>query len=473
VAELCRRLDGIPLAIELAAARVRALTPCDLLARLDQRFRLLTRGSRAALERHQTLRSTIDWSYDLLLPAEKSALNRLAVFAGGCELRAAEAILSGDDLDSAEVADVLGQLVDKSLVIVEETSTELRYRLLETIRQYAQERLEAQGEAAALRRRHAEWYTEAAREAGEGLRSAEQVATGRAVAREIDNYRAALDWALERADVDAAMRLVSALCVYGRTNDVFKDWAEAASEIPGAEQHELFPTVAAWAAFGAVVRREFERAEALVARGRAAGRAPAESIPEMWMARATLAFFRNDLEGAQKHAEAWAQLGRERGSDYQLAHALIMWGAAMNFALSASGQRILEEATTVARRGGIASALSIALSMHTMNLMEAEPERAAASLVESEEIAASLGNRQGAQMALVSRVWIAIRRGEWRLALETLIHGADRQLRDGDFVLFRPLYIQAWIILAKLGRFEAAAALRGRSEVDGPLVGAA
>ena len=120
VAQLCRRLDGIPLAIELAAARVRSLPPEDLVARLDQRFKLLTRGSRAALERHQTLRNTIDWSYDLLGVTEQEALNRLSVFAGGWDLPAAEAILSAESRDRADAADVLSQLVDKSLVVVDD-----------------------------------------------------------------------------------------------------------------------------------------------------------------------------------------------------------------------------------------------------------------------------------------------------------------------------------------------------------------
>src|SRR5207249_6134035 len=111
VGVLCRRLDGIPLAIELAAARVRSLSPDDLVARLDQRFKLLTHGRRAALERHQTLRSTIDWSYDLLTPTERLALQRLSVFAGGCDLAAAEAVLPDDDLGAADVVDLLDQQI--------------------------------------------------------------------------------------------------------------------------------------------------------------------------------------------------------------------------------------------------------------------------------------------------------------------------------------------------------------------------
>ncbi len=197
VGVLCRRLDGIPLAIELAAARVRSLSPDDLVSRLDQRFKLLTHGSRGALERHQTLRSTIDWSYDLLTPTERHALNRLSVFAGGCDLGAAEAVLPDDELDAADVVDVLGQLVDKSLVVVDDADGGLRYRLLETIRQYARERLDASGDPVALRRRHADHYVALAEAAGPHLRGREQVEWTSVVIRDIDNFRAALDWAVE------------------------------------------------------------------------------------------------------------------------------------------------------------------------------------------------------------------------------------------------------------------------------------
>jgi predicted ATPase/class 3 adenylate cyclase len=158
VGQLCRRLDGIPLAIELAAARIRSLTPEDLVTRLDQRFRLLTRGSRAALARHQTLQSTIDWSYNLLSTDEQRVLRELSVFAGGWNLAAAEAVLPDDHLDRAGVVDLLTQLVDKSLVVVDEAELGRRYRLYETIREYAQEQLEAAGETEDARRRHADYY---------------------------------------------------------------------------------------------------------------------------------------------------------------------------------------------------------------------------------------------------------------------------------------------------------------------------
>jgi predicted ATPase/class 3 adenylate cyclase len=156
VAEICRRLDGIPLAIELAAARVRALSVEQIAARLEDRFRLLTSGNRAALPRQQTLRALIDWSYDLLSETERTLFRRVAVFAGGWTLEAAEAVGAGGDLDASQVLDTLADLVDKSLVSVEADSA--RYRLLETVRQYAATRLAQSGEGDATRARHLAFF---------------------------------------------------------------------------------------------------------------------------------------------------------------------------------------------------------------------------------------------------------------------------------------------------------------------------
>ena len=136
VGQICRRLDGIPLALELAAARTRMMTPAEISARLDERFRLLTGGSRTAVERHQTLRQAVDWSYDLLARGEQEMLNRLGVFAGGFTLDAAEAVISGDGIDALDVFESVASLVDKSLVVADQSPGDTRYRLLETIRQY-------------------------------------------------------------------------------------------------------------------------------------------------------------------------------------------------------------------------------------------------------------------------------------------------------------------------------------------------
>ncbi|MEK7327551.1 MAG: protein kinase, partial [Chloroflexota bacterium] len=172
IAQVCRRLDGVALAIELAASRVKLLKVEQIAARLDDAFRFLTGGSRTALPRQQTLRATIDWSYNLLSELERRLLCRLSVFAGGWTLEAAEAVCAGEGLESYEILDLLIQLVNKSLVAVErEQGEEARYRLLETIREYALERLAASGEAETVRREHAEFFLALAQEADPHLAS--------------------------------------------------------------------------------------------------------------------------------------------------------------------------------------------------------------------------------------------------------------------------------------------------------------
>jgi predicted ATPase/class 3 adenylate cyclase len=208
VAQVCHRLDGIPLAIELAAARVKALSVEQIAARLDDRFRLLTGGSRTALPRQQTLRAAIDWSYALLSEPERAVLRRLSVFAGGWALEAAEAVCSGDGLEDFGVLDLLCQLVDKSLVLAEEQGGEARYRLLETVRQYAQDRLLEAGEAEAVRDRHRDWFLELVERAEPKLERSEQVVWFERLEQEHDNLRAALSWSQADArGVDAGLRL--------------------------------------------------------------------------------------------------------------------------------------------------------------------------------------------------------------------------------------------------------------------------
>jgi len=194
LASVCHRLDGIPLAIELAAARVRSLTIEDINSKLDQRFRLLTGGSRTALPRQQTLRSLIDWSYDLLNDVEKAFLSRLSVFAGGWTLDAAESVCSGDPVEAWETLDLLASLCDKSLVVSESHDHATRYRLLETVRQYARDRLLERGEGTQWRDRHLTCFTELAEEAEPCLRGSEEQKWLERLETEHDNFRAALEW---------------------------------------------------------------------------------------------------------------------------------------------------------------------------------------------------------------------------------------------------------------------------------------
>ncbi|GLX07695.1 BTAD domain-containing putative transcriptional regulator [Microbispora sp. NBRC 16548] len=208
VVTICRRLDGMPLAIELAAARIRALGPERLAARLDDRFRLLTGGSRTALPRHRTLSAVVEWSWDLLAPEERTLAERLAVFAGGATLDDAELVCGGDGLD---VVAVLPSLVDKSLL---EAPGDGRFRMLETIRAYALRRLTANGELDRYRRRHAAHFLRLAEEAEPCLRGAGQLEWMDRLTAEQDNLNAALRWAVDSRETETALRLCGTLSWY-------------------------------------------------------------------------------------------------------------------------------------------------------------------------------------------------------------------------------------------------------------------
>ncbi|HEU5098754.1 MAG TPA: BTAD domain-containing putative transcriptional regulator [Roseiflexaceae bacterium] len=213
VAQVCRRLDGIPLAIELAAVRVKVLSVAQLATRLDDCFRLLTGGGRTAIPRHQSLRAAIDWSYALLAEPERALFRRLSVFAGGWMLEAAESVCTGAGLAGDEILEVLAHLVDKSLVVVEaQAGGEARYRLLETVRQYAWDRLCELGEAAAIRGQHAAYYLALAEAAEPKLRGPQQCVWLDQLEQEQDNLRAALAWSCaDEGDAQTGLRLMGAL----------------------------------------------------------------------------------------------------------------------------------------------------------------------------------------------------------------------------------------------------------------------
>jgi predicted ATPase/class 3 adenylate cyclase len=212
VTEISRRLDGIPLAIELAAARVKVLSPQQLLQKLDERFRVLTGGDRSALPRHQTMRALIDWSYDLLSEQECALFRKLAAFSGGFTLESATAVCGDETLDEIAVLELLTSLVDKSLVQTEPSGSVARYRLLESTRQYAREKLVEKGEDAAVARAHASAYLEIARRLEAAYDSTPDNEWFAQVEPEVENWRAALDWALAgRGDVLLGQQLVGAL----------------------------------------------------------------------------------------------------------------------------------------------------------------------------------------------------------------------------------------------------------------------
>jgi predicted ATPase/DNA-binding CsgD family transcriptional regulator len=227
---ICRRLDGIPLAIELAAARLRGMPAAEMEARLDQRFALLTGGSRAGLPRQQTLRAMVDWSWELLTGPERAVLARLSAFAGGFGLAAAEAVAAGPDVPAGEVLGHLGALVDKSLVQFGDAGAGPgRYRLLETVRQYAAGQLDAQGPAAAgaARAAHCDYYLVLAEAAAPQLMAHDQVQWLDRLDAELGNLRAAIAFSLTQPDPEPGLRLAASLRVYWRVRGQFTEGADA------------------------------------------------------------------------------------------------------------------------------------------------------------------------------------------------------------------------------------------------------
>ena len=253
VTRIVHQLDGIPLAIELAAARVRAMGPAEISDRLGERFRLLTGGSRVAIERHQTLRGTVDWSYELLDTMDRAVFERLSVFAGGFTLDAAQTVVADHELSDFDVLDCLTNLVSKSMVAIDDdTEGGVRFRTLETLRQYGREKLDRRGESDLVRRRHALYFTQFAERADVKVRGPDEAEWVRQVSIEIDNLRLAFRWAMDIGDIELALRLVVALGFFGwgRESTGVHGWAAEVIAAPDADHDVLFPRAAGFASIG-------------------------------------------------------------------------------------------------------------------------------------------------------------------------------------------------------------------------------
>jgi predicted ATPase/DNA-binding CsgD family transcriptional regulator len=319
VAEVCQRLDGIPLALELAAARARVLSVQQIAARLDDRFRLLTGGSPTALPRQQTLLGTLDWSHDALGDQERRLLRRLSVFAGGWTLEAAEVVCVGDGIAPENVLDRLAQLVDKSLVSADDGGRgTMRYRLLETVRDYALEKLRSSGEETTMRRQHAAWVlSRAERLAADTYRLDQAVALEQLLA-ELDNLRAALGWALQDAEtiqsgLRASVAVYRVWLVYGYLGEGREWLVQFASRVRDAESSPL-------------------RAMALFTAG-------------------TLAMFQGDYAGARALVEDSLALARATHNDFQLGESLNVQALlALNQGDTAQAWAIIQEDLELCRR---------------------------------------------------------------------------------------------------------------------------
>ena len=330
VVEICRRLDGLPLAIELAAARLRNLTVEALAARLGNRFGLLNAGNRTALPRQQTLRAVVAWSWDLLTENEIRLAERLSVFPGGASAETAEAVCAQATPDQPAlppdlVGDLLMSLADKSLLVVveptdEDDGTQPRYRMLETIREYAAERLDERGETTALRAAHARYFLVLAETAEPRLRSADQLPWLARLNTERDNLLAVLGFAIETGDADTAVRLGAALCWYwivlGR-HDEAASWLELALAVPGERPPPALALAqVVFLASAAVSGGPHPDGEQVVEQIRESvlGLDLSTAHPLLSMIEPAIAAFRNEDEAAQElvqrgldHPDAWAR----------------------------------------------------------------------------------------------------------------------------------------------------------------------
>ena len=276
VAEICRRLDGIPFAIELAAARLRVLAPGQIATGLSDRFRLLTGRVRGAPDRQQTLEASLEWSYDLLDDAQRSALARLSVFAGSFELDAAEAVVAGRDIDQDDVLDLVTALVECSMLEVVERNGRVRYRLLETVRVYARQRLSGREDLDHLRDRHLAFHVELAGRARVGLNGGEPEEWMTRLAADLDDLRAAADWAAASGNVQALAGLIEPIVIFwfgrGLSVEVHRRLHDVADTVdtPDGERARMLTTAAALASDGGEFGHAYQYASQAVDAARAA-----------------------------------------------------------------------------------------------------------------------------------------------------------------------------------------------------------
>jgi predicted ATPase/Tfp pilus assembly protein PilF len=479
VAAICRRLDGIPLAIELAAARVRVLSVEQIHEKLDDRFRLLTGGSRTALERHRTLRATLDWSYNLLSDREKLVLQRLSVFAAGWTLPAAT-VVCGDGLDEFEALDILTHLVDKSLVQSEEAAgDERRYRLLETMRQFAREELARSGDAAQVQDRHLEHFLALAERAAPELRGPAQVRWLDLLQREHENLLAALDWcdsgpdgavrglrlcnaiwwfwlvrghftlgrrklhsALGRPGAEcptparaAALNSACALAGMQGNYDAARPLAEESLAI--ARELDDKPSMArCWNNLGLIAAKQGDDGaarsyhEQALAIRRDLGDKPgvAASLNNLGSA----ALDRGDFGEARRRLEESLSIQRELGNRHDMAVLLTNLGLAAGRQGDAEAcRRFYEESLTLHRemrnQHGVAQVLNL---LGCATLDQGDPAGAERWFLESRDILEALGDRMGLADALNNLGNVALHRAE---------HGRARGLYEQSLAVQREL----------------------------------
>jgi predicted ATPase/DNA-binding SARP family transcriptional activator len=421
VARICEQLDGIPLAIELAAARV-GLSVEQIAARLDDSLRLLTAGSRTASPRQRTLRGTLDWSHKLLSEPERKLFRRLSVFAGGWTLEAAEVVGAEGDTQQGEVLDLLSRLVEKSLVEAEATGGGgVRYRMLEPIRQYAGEKLEEEGEAEEVRRRHASLFLALAEDAEPKLQGPEDVEWLDRLEVEHDNMRAALSWALERGEDEVALRLAGALGWFWVSHGHYSEgrrWLEEA--LVQDEQASVAARVKALERLSGLVsdQGDLDQAEALAQVGLKlseqaglGGTMAAEFLRTLgW-----IAMIRGDYARMKEVFEESLRLSRDADDKWGIADAILGLGTAIDSLDDRErGKELYQEGIGLARELGYASALArFLLSLGYKLLLEGDYERGAALNEEAIAVFREHGYKGDFELALDNLGWAALLQGDY------------------------------------------------------------
>jgi predicted ATPase len=435
VAQICYRLDGIPLAIELAAARVKALSVEKIADRLDDRFRLLTGGSRTALPRQQTLRSMIDWSHGLLSEPEQILFRRLAVFAGGWILEGAEEVCSGDGLEPADILDLSINLVDKSLVVKDEGSEELRFHMLETIRQYAMEKLEVSDETEVLRRMHARYFSNLAEEARRHTWKPDQAVWLNRLEEERDNLHDALRWPAVHDQEETFLRLAANLWRFWWMRGPISEgraWLDRAVEICEANTSNLK---------NELVKGAFSGASEL-ARGQ------------------------GDFERALLLKQKNLEMNRQRGNERSVA-AILNDMAIINsiHGNCESSLNFAEEALALRRKLGNPLGIAHALSGLCFAWMcFDEPQAAREAIEEATQIDRDHQNPEGLVSDLITLIFIAVRQGRYEEAQRIFEELLTLMQEMADQIFFgESIYAMATLAAAQ-GQARKAARLLGAAE---------
>lgn len=463
VAMICRQLDGLPLGLELAAARLRTMDADTLAGRLDHQAELLGDTQRGGDGRHRSLRSLVEWSYDLLEPHEQRVFAQLAVFAGGFDLSAVEAVCSSGTNDASTLGTLAG-LVDKSMVVFVDPGPP-RYRLLEPLREFGLNRLSDSGALDDLEDRHLGWFLALAERGAVGLDGPDEANWSITLSRDFDNVRLAHLTAMRRGDADRALRLVAALreWAFRRVRYEIQGWADRSAGLADAQDHPDRPTALAVSAYGHWVRGDQEAAVDLAHRslGTTEDGEPSESgLAERVLGNAH--FYLENIDQALGWMNRMVESARRSGSAARIAHGLYMQSVAQtSIGDNVRGAIFAGEARAAAASAGSPTAQAEADYALGLALESTDAEDALVHLDRASRTAAAAGNRWIEAFALTEVHWLRANRGEQHAALAGYGEVIDTWHRGGDWANQWLSLRRVLALLVDLGAAEPAAVLHG------------